>query len=315
MLEIAWFTLGMARPLTRAQALENAAFLRILEGTGNVRLAARETGKAYATMQHRRKQHPPFAQEWDAALVAARARLAKNGGEQRPQATATAHRTQGGETVVVGRRDGRFQVRRAQPGKLTRACEQAFLAALSATANIALSASAAGAAEGAFYRRRRNNPAFAREWRLALQQGYEAVEMALLASWRKDSSRDDAWRHNEPPPVPPMTANQALQLLYLHQKAALNLDEPPYMKRRRGESGEAWSFRLSAMYRARQERDREVFRVAEAARLARGEGPYWGEDKPVLPDLAQVTGWSRADPAKEAQDETRALFGGWRIKS
>jgi hypothetical protein len=33
-----------------------------------------------------------------------------------------------------------------------------------------------------------------------------------------------------------------------------------------------------------------------------------------LPDLAQVTGWSRADPEKTAHDPDRALFGGWRIE-
>ena len=33
-----------------------------------------------------------------------------------------------------------------------------------------------------------------------------------------------------------------------------------------------------------------------------------------LPDLAQVTGWSRADPAKAPRDARRALFGGWRIE-
>jgi len=33
-----------------------------------------------------------------------------------------------------------------------------------------------------------------------------------------------------------------------------------------------------------------------------------------LPDLAQVTAWSRADPAKAAHDPKRALFGGWRLE-
>ena len=215
--------------------------------------------------------------------------------------------------VVVRNRDGRMQVRRAQAGKLTRACEQAFLSALSASANIRLSAAAAGAAEAAFYRRKRQNPAFAREWRMALAQGYEAVEMALLAAGMAGSYEHDDWRHNDPPATPPMTANQALQLLYLHQKAILNQDEPPRIKRRRGESQEAHSFRLGAMYRQGKARDREAFEVMEADRLARGETPYW-YCPPAPVDLAQVTGWSRADPAKTPHDETRALFGGWRIE-
>lgn len=32
-----------------------------------------------------------------------------------------------------------------------------------------------------------------------------------------------------------------------------------------------------------------------------------------MPDLAQVTDWSNADPEKTPHDEKRALFGGWRI--
>ena len=63
------------RPLTREQCLQNRAFLNVLRRTGNVRLAAREVGAKYGTMQHRRRVHPAFATRWDAALAFARARL------------------------------------------------------------------------------------------------------------------------------------------------------------------------------------------------------------------------------------------------
>ena len=65
----------MARTLTRAQALQSRAFLNALRRTGNVRLAAREVGAKYGTMQHRRRQHPHFAVQWDAALAFAQSRL------------------------------------------------------------------------------------------------------------------------------------------------------------------------------------------------------------------------------------------------
>ena len=74
------------------------------------------------------------------------------------------------------------------------------------------------------------------------------------------------------------------------------------------------------MAEERDRRAREAFRVAEAERMARGElglGPRLrGDDDQGLglPDLAQVTGWSRADPDKAPHDESRALFGGWRIE-
>lgn len=329
----------------RQIALENRAFLRELERTGNAREAARRIGKAYGTMQHRRKRSIALAQRWVAAVATAQARLGEAGafrpewgkgaapavpcrtppppfaqeGERSPSPSRggawEAHRTQGGEGVVIRRNDGRLQYRRAQPGKLTRACEQAFLLALAATCNVKLSAAAAGAAEKAFYRRKQRDPGFAREWQLALDEGYARMELACLEAAQPEAHAHDAWRHNDRPALPPMTVNQALQLLYLHQKEARLQAEPPHLKRRRGESGEAWSYRLSAMYQATQERARDQFRIAEAARHARGEATYQPWEPPVvLPDLAQVTGWSRADPAKAAHDPDRALFGGWRLE-
>ena len=294
---------NMPRPLTRHQHLQNAAFLKALRRSGNIRLAAREIGLSHATLHGRRASHPAFAQEWDAVLVMAQADFEANGGRAGPSAPRAAaidaplgddrgHRTRGGETVVVRRRDGKLQVRSAQPGKLTQQCEQAFLLALSATANVRLSAAAAGASVAAFYRRRRQNPAFAREMRMALEMGYERVEAAVIEASLADSYRDDAWRHNDPPPVPPMTFDQAMKLLQLHQKEVRLIAEPPHIKRRRGESQEARSYRLGAMWDAERARDREDYEVREAARReGRGVSPHEPE-APVLPDLAQVR-WRR----------------------
>jgi len=252
--------------------------------------------------------------------------------------------------VICRRNDGKLQMRRAQPGKLTIEAEQAFLAALSATCNIRLAAAAVGAAAHAFYRRRKKSSAFAREQRLALQRGYEALEMALHEGGMAGSHEHDDWRHNDPPAMPPMSVNQALQLMYLHQKAALLVDEPTPLRRRRGESNEARCERLAQMAEARARRAREAFEAAEAERMERGL-PAWGaageavrrelrgEGQVFLPDLAQVAArshaggmgstarWSTADPDKPPHDRSaqpcrghgehsddRALFGGWRIE-
>ena len=134
-----------------------------------------------------------------------------------------------------------------------------------------------------------------------------------LPAWATRTAQSAAWRQNDPPPIPPMSVNQALQLLYLHQKEARLLAEPDHIRRRRGESAEAHSYRLSAMYEARLQRSREAFELAEAARRARGEAGWWDEAPPALPDLAQVTGWSKADPAKTPHHADVALFGGWRL--
>lgn len=272
----------MARPLNRAQRLENRAFLKALAACGNVREAARRIGVKYGTIQHRRRAHPDFAAGWDAALAVAQARLTRAGGAKRPRGrpggkvamgAPAAHRTKGGEAVVVQRRDGRLQLRRAQPGKLTRECEQAFLAALSATANVRLSAAAAGASVAAFYRRRRRNPGFAREMHNALCMGYERLEMALMASFEPTAAEDDDWQHNDPPPIPSMTANQALQLLYLHHKTAKLWAEAPYMKQRKGETADGWAERRARLCRRAGAADRAIEDRGDRSRVESGARP------------------------------------------
>jgi hypothetical protein len=140
--------------------------------------------------------------------------------------------------------------------------------------------------------------------------------MALLEGLEAYSHEHDDWRHNDPPAMPPMSINQALQLMYLHQKTVALADEPIPLRRRRGESREVWRERLAQMDEAREQRAREAFAVAEAERRERGEWtPLMDAEMRMmgLPDLAQVTGWSRADPAKAPHDPDTALFGGWRI--
>lgn len=297
-----------SRPFTRAQVLENAAFLRLLRRTGNVRATCEALGRHRAVFTRRRAKHPAFAAQWDAALAVAHAALRGRATARRGDDEPQLHRTPG----------GRCQLRRAGGRRrLTRTAEQAFLSALAATANVRLSAAAAGFSHSAFYARAKVSEGFAREMRLALQTGYDRVEAALLESMTVDSHADDAWRHNDPPPVPPMTANQALQLLYLHQKQARLRAEPPHIRRRRGESSEAHSYRLGAMYEADLQERREAYDIAEAARrdaAARASAPADHEPPPpTLPDLSQVTGWSKAS-GRAPHDATRALFGGWRLE-
>jgi hypothetical protein len=224
----------MAKSLTRAQALENRAFLKVLRRIGNIRLAARSLGLKYGTVQHRRRVHPGFAAAVGAAIVFAQAALAKkqakgplhrkrspspgNPGEDRGR-----FRTVGGEVTIVRLKSGKLQVRAAQAGKLTVAAEQAFLCALAATCNIALAAAAVGAAPNAFARRRKRDPAFAREILLAIAQGYETLDLALLAGLEPYADAD--WRGGEPPPMPPMSVDQVLQLMRVHQKEARLLAE------------------------------------------------------------------------------------------
>lgn len=289
----------MPRPLTRRQTIDNRAYVAALAVSGNLRLAARVTGLCVSTMAARRRVHPEFDRACAAAILFARAAIEEARAGKRPlppapaQESAAPHRTRGGEMAVMRINGNQLQLRRAHPGKLAAGTIQAFLAALSATCNVRLSAAAAGASVQSFYRRKLRDPGFAREWRLALERGYEALETALLAEAQPDAFRDDAWRRNDPPAMPPMTVAQALHLMFLHQKEARLIADPPHIKRRRGESADAHSARLAAIYRAGQARAREAGLIAAAERRARGE-PGWPGETVALPDLAQVHGWSTA---------------------
>jgi hypothetical protein len=318
-----------SRPFTRAQALQNRRFLEALRRTGNARLAARELNVNRATYTKRRAGCAAFAQDWDAALAAAHAAFKLAGGQRPPEPHSplpafregpgvgpSSLRTKGGEPTIVRLKSGRLQLRLAPAGRMTRAAEQAFFAALSASANVRLSAAAAGFAHSSFYARARKAPAFAREKRLALEMGYERLEAAAIAAAVPESHADDGWRHNDAPPIPQMSADQALQLLFLHQKGVRLGWDAPHRRRRRGESDETHRTRLQAMYQSEKAREAEAAALRRAAQYeATGDWRFPEEEPPpALPALEQVTGWSKADPNKQPHNPRKALFGGWRLK-
>lgn len=310
------------RPFTRRQALQNAAFLAALRETGNPRLAATLLGVHRSTYTKRRARSAAFAQGWDAALAAAHADFHAAGGPRPPEVQgglvrrkSANLRTEGGELHVARTRGGRLQLRRAPPGWMTRAGEQAYFRALSATANVRLAAAAAGFSHSAFYAKKRTRPAFAREMRLSLAMGYDRVEWAMMAAALPDSHEDDSWRHNDPPPIPPLTADQAFQLLCLHEKSVRQSWDRPHRRRRRGEPWETYTERLRAMWVHEKKVEAEDAAVRRAAQYeATGD---WrlpeAPEPPVLPALELVTGWSRARVVKAVHNPELALFGGWRL--
>lgn len=320
------------RPFNRRQALQNAAFLEALRQTGNPRLAARLLGVHRSTYTKRRAKSAAFAQGWDAALAAAHAAFHLAGGPRPPEGTpegtrtrtcppsrtSPPFRTKGGELCVGRTRNGRLQLRRAPAGWMTKAGEQAFFRALSATANVRLSAAAAGFSHSGFYARRRARRVFAREMRLALAMAYDRIEAALLASALPESHEDDSWRHNDPPPIPPMTPDQAIQLLSLHEKSVRQSWEQPHRRKRRNEPWETYTERLRAMWTAEKAREAEDEALRRAAQYeATGDWRLEGEEAPPeLPPLHLVTGWSKANPdrVKVTHNPDLALFGGWRLK-
>jgi len=81
-----------------------------------------------------------------------------------------------------------------------------FLQELAATSNVTRSAEKAGASLSRVYKTRREHPGFAAEWRHALCEGYEHLEMEVLAHLRGND------------PERKMDVANAIRLLSAHRK-------------------------------------------------------------------------------------------------
>ncbi len=307
---------------TPRQALENAAFIAALRRTGNPRLAAAELGVHRSTYLKRRAESAAFAAQWDAAILACHAALTLAGGPRPPEGTRTfsrkstcphsALRTQGGEIAVGRTRGGRLQLRRSPPGRMIAAAEQAFFAALAASANIRLSAAAVGFTHSAFYQKKHARPAFAAEMKLSLTIGYDRVECASMERTLQalhGGGADNAWLDHaigDDNPIPTLTWEQAFQQLCLHRNTVrLDGDRPPGRRAHIPESPQA-AFHSIA---------RKIDAIKRAIRYeATGSWRFTHEPPPAkLPPLRLVTGWSRAS-GKPRHNPKLALFGGWRIE-
>ncbi len=84
---------------------------------------------------------------------------------------------------------------------------QVFLEALAETSNVTEAAEAAGVNASLPYRLRRNDAGFARDWRAALLEGYEHLEMETLRRLRVGTGKDD----------PKYDIANALRILALHK--------------------------------------------------------------------------------------------------
>ena len=72
----------------------------------------------------------------------------------------------------------------AGEGVLSKHWRTYFLQALAATSNVTASADEAGVSTSRAYKARREHPEFAAQWRAALHEGYEHLEMEVLAYLR-----------------------------------------------------------------------------------------------------------------------------------
>lgn len=130
-----------------------APFLQSLRKGSSVDAATQAVGVSSSTAYRRRDFDHDFRAAWDA--------IRKVG----PRATPT------------GRNSPRDKRRM-----------EAFLAELAATSNVAAAAAAADLPVSNVYRLRRTDPGFAKRWYAALAEGYDNLEMELLAHLRSQDA-------------------------------------------------------------------------------------------------------------------------------
>ena len=94
---------------------------------------------------------------------------------------------------------------------------KAFLAHLATTSNVTASAEAAGIATGTAYDAKRAKPEFNRQWRQALCEGYEHLEMELLHRFRIGEAKSEA---GDEKPVRKFDNATAFRLLTAHREEA-----------------------------------------------------------------------------------------------
>lgn len=127
-----------------------APFLAALRAGKCVEEACREAGVTRSTPYHRRRTVDAFRARWNAIAV------------------------------VDGRRKRRTGPRAPRgAAKIDR-----FIEELAHTSNVAAAASVSGLSTGQVYTLRRTDPDFARRWYAALAEGYDNLEMDLLARLR-----------------------------------------------------------------------------------------------------------------------------------
>jgi len=90
-----------------------------------------------------------------------------------------------------------------------------FLAELAATSNVAAAARKAGVTSTKAYEARRTDPEFYRQWHMALFEGYELLEMALVRRLREGELRPAAGSRH---PMRVYDNANALRLLAAHKE-------------------------------------------------------------------------------------------------
>ena len=219
-------------------AQRKRAFLNYLAQSGNQTLSAERAKVSRAWVQLHRSSDAGFDAACRAAIEEAAARL--TGPPPAPPAGGRGDqwRYYDGQELVVesvvagtgGAGGGkRVQVRRARLKQWTPRVEKRFLAVLAATCNVKAACAEVGLWPPSAYNHRQRWPEFAKAWDEAVETGYVRLEAALVEHGRLSfGPREEAPELA----MPPMTVDQAIQLLHMHKHQVRKVGKRPGLRER-----------------------------------------------------------------------------------
>jgi len=125
---------------------------------------------------------------------------ANRGGEKR--------RGPEGTGILVGAHGP--QIIRSKGQRWSDEAEERFLDQLAASCNVSAAAEAAGFTRYSIYKRRRRDPAFAKRWQAAVEQGYARIEAMLV---ERASNSLEGFAPDPDTPIPQMSVKEILAVL------------------------------------------------------------------------------------------------------
>jgi hypothetical protein len=213
----------------KTSSQRRAAFFAALSETGNQTIAAERARVSRSWVQLQRSIDPEFRAQVAAAVAEARAsilalRMSGEGGCKPPAKWGA---QEGEDLVLRGGRGKRVQIARARLRQWTPRLEELFIRALTATCNVKLACRAVGLSAPSAYKHRERWPAFAERWDAAIPAGWTNVDSALVtgAIALLDPEVDP------PEALGPMSVDQAIRLVGLHQRRAIGIGKWPGVRR------------------------------------------------------------------------------------
>ena len=260
----------------KTSTARRAAFFAALAETGNQTIAAERARVSRSWVHLHQSTDPAFRAQLDVAIATAKERLRSGAAGVKPMAK---WREQAGEELVVRGTNGRrTQIARARLKQWTPRVEARFLAALASCCNVAAACRAVGLSPAAAYYHYHRWPDFEMRWRAALEEGYLRLEMALIETAGRAFEAVDY-----PPDVPiePMSFDQAITLLKVHEERVHRTGKPrPHWRKHERSSEEAFASlaeKLDRLARVEQRRAAadpaaDARAVAEGMRIVAANG-------------------------------------------